>query len=99
MGMAPCGEIGERHALFQPAHGSAPDIAGRDLANPTAMLLSAVLMLDWLGERHDLEAVSAAARRLEGAIESGYREGALRPIEQGGNQGTTEVAKAVIDRL
>ncbi|MDF2780381.1 MAG: 3-isopropylmalate dehydrogenase [Geminicoccaceae bacterium] len=99
MGMAPCGEIGERHALFQPAHGSAPDIAGRDLANPTAMLLSAALMLDWLGERHDLEAVSVAARTLETAIEGGFREGALRPIEQGGSQGTTAVAKAVIDRL
>jgi 3-isopropylmalate dehydrogenase len=99
MGMAPCGEIGERHALFQPAHGSAPDIAGRDLANPTAMLLSAALMLDWLGERHRLEPVSAAGRRLEEAIESGYREGALRPVEQGGSQGTIEMARALIDRL
>ena len=99
MGMAPCGEIGERHALFQPAHGSAPDIAGRDQANPTAMVLSAALMLDWLGERHDLTALSAAARALETAIESGYRGGALRPIEQGGSQGTAEVARAVIDQL
>jgi 3-isopropylmalate dehydrogenase len=99
MGMAPCGEIGERHALFQPAHGSAPDIAGRDLANPTAMLLSAALMLDWLGERHDLQPLRDAARALEAAIESGYRGGALRPIEQGGSQGTTEAAQAVIDQL
>jgi 3-isopropylmalate dehydrogenase len=99
MGMAPCAEIGERHALFQPAHGSAPDIAGRDQANPTAMLLSAALMLDWLRERHDLAALSAAARALETAIESGYRSGALRPIEQGGSQGTAEVARAVIDQL
>ena len=99
MGMAPCGEIGERHALFQPAHGSAPDIAGRDQANPTAMLLSAALMLDWLGARHDLLALSEAARALETAIESGYRSGALRPVEQGGSQGTTEVARAVIEQL
>jgi 3-isopropylmalate dehydrogenase len=99
MGMAPCGEIGERHALFQPAHGSAPDIAGRDLANPTAMLLSAALMLDWLGERHDLPACGEAAERLERAIETGYRTGAVHPIEQGGSQTTTEVAKAAIQLL
>ena len=99
MGMAPCAEIGEHHALFQPAHGSAPDIAGRDQANPTAMLLSAALMLDWLAERHDLAALSEAARALETAIETGYRSGAVRPIEQGGAQGTIEVAKAVIAQL
>ncbi len=46
MGMAPSADIGEKHALFQPAHGSAPDIAGRGIANPTAMLLSVVMMLD-----------------------------------------------------
>ena len=99
MGMAPCAEIGERHGLFQPAHGTAPDIAGRNLANPTAMLLSAALMLDWLAERHDLAACSEAARTLEAAIETGYRSGAIRPIEQGGSQTTTEVARAVIDLL
>ncbi len=99
MGMAPCAEIGERHGLFQPAHGTAPDIAGRNLANPTAMLLSAALMLDWLGERHELAACSEAAERLEAAIETGYRSGALRPIEQGGSQTTTEVASAVINLL
>ena len=99
MGMAPCAEIGEDHGLFQPAHGTAPDIAGQNLANPTAMLLSAALMLDWLGERHDLAACSEAAKRLETAIESGYRSGAVRPIEQGGTQTTTEVARAVIGLL
>jgi 3-isopropylmalate dehydrogenase len=99
MGMAPCAEIGERHALFQPAHGSAPDIAGRNLANPTAMLLSAALMLHWLGERHDLPACSEAADRLASAIAEGYRAGDVRPIEQGGTQTTTEVAKAVIQLL
>ena len=99
MGMAPCAEIGERHGLFQPAHGTAPDIAGRNLANPTAMLLSAALMLDWLGERHALAACSDAAARLESAIEAGYRTGAVHPIEQGGRQTTTEVANAVIGLL
>ncbi len=99
MGMAPCAEIGERHGLFQPAHGSAPDIAGTDQANPTAMLLSAALMLDWLGERHGVAACSTAAEALQQAIERGFRSRAIRPIEQGGTQTTTEVAQTVIDLL
>jgi 3-isopropylmalate dehydrogenase len=95
MGMAPCAEIGERHGLFQPAHGSAPDIAGTDQANPTAMLLSAALMLDWLGQQHGEPACLEAGLRLETAIEEGYRSRAIQPIEQGGNQTTTEVAAAL----
>jgi 3-isopropylmalate dehydrogenase len=95
MGMAPCAEIGLRHGLFQPAHGSAPDIAGTDQANPTAMLLSAALMLDWLGHRHGEPTCTEAGMRLEHAIEEGYRSGAIRPIEQGGDQTTTDVARAV----
>jgi isocitrate/isopropylmalate dehydrogenase len=73
MGMAPCAEMGERHGLFQPAHGSAPDIAGTDQANPIAMLLSAGLMLDWLGERHGVPACGAAADVLERRVEAGLR--------------------------
>ena len=53
MGMAPSADIGDTHAVFQPCHGTAPDIMGKGLANPTAMILSAAMMLDWLGERHD----------------------------------------------
>jgi 3-isopropylmalate dehydrogenase len=99
MGMAPCAELGERHGLFQPAHGSAPDIAGTDRANPTAMLLSAGLMLDWVGERHDVAACVTAAAALERAIEGGFRSKLIHPIEQGGAQTTTEVARAVIGLL
>jgi 3-isopropylmalate dehydrogenase len=99
MGMAPCAEIGERHGLFQPAHGSAPDIAGTAQANPIAMLLSAGLMLDWLGERHGVPACVEAANALERAIEVGFRTQAIHPIEQGGPQTTTEVAQAVIGML
>jgi 3-isopropylmalate dehydrogenase len=99
MGMAPCAEIGEHHGLFQPAHGSAPDIAGTDRANPTAMLLSAALMLEWLGERHGSERCRAAAGHLERTIATGFRTRALHPIEQGGAQTTTEAARAVIELL
>src|SRR5436305_6292448 len=53
MGMAPSADVGDNHAVFQPCHGTAPDIMGKDVANPTAMILSAALMLDWLAERHN----------------------------------------------
>jgi 3-isopropylmalate dehydrogenase len=63
------------------------------------MLLSAALMLDWLGERHDLPAASAAAQALEQAIATGFAAGAISPVEQGGSQGTRAVAAAVIAQL
>lgn len=99
MGMAPCGEIGEHHALFQPAHGSAPDIMGQDKANPTAMLLSASMMLDWLGERHDVQACRDASMKLDETIEKGFRTEALSPMEQGGHQGTKAMGQALIELL
>lgn len=99
MGMAPSGDIGARHAMFQPAHGSAPDIAGLGRANPTAMLLSAAMMLAWLGEQYGLDAPGAAALALEGAIDRVYAEGRVRPFEFGGRDGTSAIARAVIEAL
>ena len=99
MGMAPTGEIGENHALFQPAHGSAPDIAGKGIANPTAMFLSAAMMLEWLGERHDSNGCRAAAQKLETAIETGFEAGKIQPMEFGGPHGTEEVTQAVIELI
>ena len=61
MGLAPSGDIGDRHGMFQPCHGTAPDIAGTGRANPTAMFLSAAMMLDWLGEQHSDRKLSEAA--------------------------------------
>ena len=102
MGMAPCGEIGDAHALFQPAHGSAPDIAGQDLANPTAMLLSAALMLDWLGERHELEACSEAAAGAGAGDRAGLWRGrdpagraGRQPGHTGGRAGSHRAAPAL----
>jgi 3-isopropylmalate dehydrogenase len=99
MGMAPCAEIGENHGLFQPSHGSAPDIAGTGRANPTAMFLSAAMMLEWLGNRHARIALVDAARRLETAVEEGFAAGDIRPIEFGGPHGTREVTQAVVRRI
>src|SRR5690606_8845944 len=61
MGMAPSADIGDHHAVFQPAHGTAPDIAGKGIANPSAMLLSAAVMLEWLAERHTDPALADGA--------------------------------------
>jgi 3-isopropylmalate dehydrogenase len=96
MGMAPSGDIGDRHALFQPAHGTAPDIAGLGLANPTAMLLSAAMMLDWLGERHGVAKCLEAARVLEAAVDRVFAERTVLTPEFGGKDGTAAVTKAVI---
>ena len=99
MGMAPSGDIGDRHALFQPAHGSAPDIAGTGRANPTAMFLSAVMMLEWLGERHGAAPCLAAADTLRRAVERPFAEGRVQPYEFGGRSGTADITRAVIDAL
>ena len=93
MGMAPSADVGDRHAVFQPCHGTAPDIAGRGLANPTAMFLSAAMMLDWLGDRHSFVAVpSGRGGMLTSAVERAFADGTLVPVEHGGSAGTAEIA-------
>ena len=99
MGFAPSADIGDKHALFQPSHGSAPDIAGRGIANPTAMILSLAMMLDWLGETHGMEGCTAAAQEIETAVDSAFREGHVRSCDIGGQSSTSDVARAVIEHL
>lgn len=99
MGMAPSADIGDRHAVFQPAHGTAPDIAGKGIANPLAAILSAALLLDWLGRRHGEEALTTAARRIENAVERVLGEGKTLPIDQGGAASTSEVGAAVVRQI
>jgi 3-isopropylmalate dehydrogenase len=99
MGMAPSGDIGDDHGLFQPAHGTAPDIAGRGIANPTAMILSAAMMLEWLGERHADTALLDGASLIEAAVHKAFLEQAVRPYDFGGRSSTREIAEAVMARL
>ena len=99
MGMAASAEIGDNNCLFQPAHGSAPDIMGQDKANPLAAILSGGLMLDWLGYQSDNECLISAARLIDKAIENGFAAGALRPMEFGGDMGLKEMTRAVIDHV
>ena len=99
MGMAACGEIGDEHGLFQPAHGSAPDIAGQDRANPLAAILSGAMMLDYLAEKCDLPAYALAATRIEDAVANGFAANEIRPMEFGGDMGTRAVTKAILARI
>jgi 3-isopropylmalate dehydrogenase len=98
MGMAPSADIGDTHALFQPAHGTAPDIAGQGKANPSAMFLSAAMMLDWLAERHREPGLAARARLIERALEAALQSGAV-PIEIGGTANCAEMTRATIAAL
>jgi 3-isopropylmalate dehydrogenase len=99
MGMAPSADIGEHHGLFQPAHGTAPDIAGLGIANPSAMFLSAALMLDWLAQRHGDAALAGGARAIESALQRAFSEQAVRPRDFGGTSSTVDITRAVLDRL
>jgi 3-isopropylmalate dehydrogenase len=98
MGMAPSADIGDEHAVFQPCHGTAPDIMGKGLANPTAMILSAAMMLDWLADRHDHAGAAAAARAIEAAVDRAFA-GGLKPCEFGGRDGTAAIAEGVLRAL
>jgi len=98
MGMAPSADIGDRHAVFQPCHGTAPDIMGQGKANPTAMILSVAMMLDWLADKHGLESAAEAGQEIERAVDKVYADG-IRPFEFGGSNGTADVTKAVLAAL
>ncbi len=99
MGMAACGEIGDHHGLFQPAHGSAPDILGQDKANPLAAILSGALMLDYLAEKTGNENFAKAGAMIDQAVDAGFAANALRPMEFGGDMGTIAVTQAVLTTM
>ena len=92
LGMAPGANIGDDTALFEAVHGSAPDIAGKNLANPMALILSGAMMLDHLGE-HD------AADRVRDAVHAVLREGKKLTRDLGGTAGTTEIAEAIAAKV
>jgi 3-isopropylmalate dehydrogenase len=96
MGMAPSADLGDRHAVFQPCHGTAPDIAGRGVANPTAMFLSAAMMLEWLGDRCALPECRSAGTAIVHAVERAFAGGRLLPCELGGRAGTAEISERVV---
>jgi 3-isopropylmalate dehydrogenase len=98
LGMAPSADIGDTHAVFQPCHGTAPDIMGQGKANPSAMILSAAMMLDWLANKHDHPPAAEAAQRIERAVDKAFASG-IKPMEFGGGDGTAAIGKAVLEAL
>ena len=92
LGVVPSANIGETTAIFEAVHGTAPDIAGKGIANPTALLMSAIMMLDHIGE-------STAAREIESALHEVYREGRTLTRDVGGTATTAEFTDAVINKL
>lgn len=91
MGMAPSADIGDTCAVFQPSHGTAPDIAGKGIANPIATILSLALMLDWL----DHPETKDAAKRISGAVEAVLADPANRTRDLGGTLSTTQMGDRV----
>ncbi len=92
LGMAPSGNVGDGMCIFEPVHGSAPDIAGKGIANPAACILSAAMMLDWLKEEK-------AADMIEEAVLKVLIEGKVKTPDLGGKNKTTEFADAVAKAL
>ena len=92
LGLAPSGNIGEKYAIYEPVHGSAPDIAGKGIANPIANILSAGLMLGWLGE-------NKSAKMIEDAVLKVLVEGKTLTPDLGGSASTKEIAAAIASKI
>ncbi|WP_296879786.1 homoisocitrate dehydrogenase [uncultured Methanobrevibacter sp.] len=92
LGLAPSGNIGDHNGLFEPVHGSAPDIAGKNIANPCSMILSASMMLDYLGEWE-------ISNDIKNAVEKVIAECKVRTPDLGGDASTMEVTKAIVKEL
>ena len=91
LGMCPSANLGDEHALFEPVHGSAPDLAGKGLANPSAAILCGTMLLRHLGE-------IAAAQKIEQALEECLVQGRVTP-DLGGNLSTMEMARAIVEMM
>lgn len=98
LGMAPSGDVSETHGVFQPSHGTAPDIAGRGVANPVATILSAAMMLEWLAEKKRDPRCESAAAAIRSATAKVLASGP-RTADIGGTARTVEVTRAIASAL
>lgn len=96
LGLAPSADIGHHHAVFQPCHGSAPDIAGQGVANPMAMILSAAMMLDWLGQANSNSTMIKHGTVLRDSVYEVVSNGSHLTRDLGGQATTIEAAQAVM---
>ena len=95
MGMAAGGNVGDEHGMFEPIHGSAPKHAGKDIVNPTAMILATQMMLEWLGRRKKDKALQESAVVVEKAVEAVLREGKTLTYDLGGSAKCSEMGSAI----
>lgn len=98
LGMAPSANIGDRLALFEPAHGSAPDIAGKGIANPCAIILSSRMMFEWLAAKRKDERCASAAQAIEASVREVLSLGVKTP-ELGGSSGTLEMGTTIAEHI
>lgn len=98
LGVAPSANIGENSAIFEPVHGAAPDISGKGLANPLAMILTSAMMLDWLSKKHDDATCQVAASAIRSAVNRTLESGVTTP-DLGGSSNTSDVGAAVARQL
>lgn len=99
LGLAGAIMAGERQCCAQAQHGSAPDLEGRDTANPASMILSAAMLLHWLGEKRDLSSYLKAAAAIDAAVDEVLRDPATRTADLGGNMGTRAFGAAVAEEI
>jgi len=99
LGLASALNAGDKHAIAQAVHGSAPDIAGRGIANPAALMLSTAMLLDWLGTRHDRPILGVAADLLEGAVNATLADTGNHTPDLGGDATTQSFAAAVTNNI
>jgi 3-isopropylmalate dehydrogenase len=95
LGLAPGLCIGERQAMAQATHGSAPDIAGKNIANPYALIMSGQMLLEWLGRKRNEARAVEAARRIEAAVERVIAEGKSLTPDLGGKAKTSDMGDAI----
>jgi 3-isopropylmalate dehydrogenase len=99
LGLAGSLNAGDDHAMAQAQHGSAPDIAGKGIANPVSLVLSTGMLLGWLGDRHGREEYRDAAAAIDAAVDAGLADETLRTPDLGGTAGTIDIAKRLCSEL
>jgi 3-isopropylmalate dehydrogenase len=99
LGLAPSMEVGDRYGLFQPIHGSAPDIAGKNVANPIATILSAAMMFDWLGRKNNDPEALKIGKKIEKAVINVLRTGRVKTPDLGGKNSTSEMGDEVVREI
>ena len=92
LGLAPSGNIVDENGLFEPVHGSAPDIAGKNIANPCSMILSTAMMLDYIGEKE-------TALKINEAVETVVAKGKILTPDLGGKSKTMEMTQAIVKEV